>query len=122
MTLVKDIMVKHMVAVSGKTSLGAALKLMNQARVSLLPVVESDRLIGVISRTEAEAYEGAKKAEEINLKLLFVEPRDDLDYAAKMMVENRVVRLPVVNNTDDMKCIGVVTSTEVASHHKKRIF
>jgi CBS domain-containing protein len=48
-TLVRDIMTGNVVTVSAQTPTRAALQLMNQKRFRHLPVLDGDRLLGMIS-------------------------------------------------------------------------
>jgi len=125
MARIRDLMQKHIVAVSRNTSVGAAMELMKRARVSVLPVLEGTTLAGVLTMSEAERqgdrWGEGKMVSDLNLRLLYVELSDKPDKAAKLMVTNKVNRLPVVNTSKDMKCVGVISSTEVARHHKKKI-
>lgn len=125
MVSIKGIMHRHLIAVHNDASVSSAVKLMKQARISALPVLRSkgrtNELMGVLTREEAEREPLEKKVGEMKLHMLFVELNDKPDRAAKLMVENKISRLPVVNSTSDMRCVGVVTSTEIARNHKKRI-
>ena len=114
-------MSRQVVAVSKSTSVGSARKLMERARVSVLPVLEGDRLVGVITSGEIEEEDAEKKVGSVNHRLLYVESEDSPEKAAKIMVENRINRLPVVSSAFEMRCIGIITSTEVAKRHKKSL-
>ncbi len=121
MARIRDLMDKHIVAVSKTTSVGLAMKLMRQAHVSVLPVLDDQKLLGVLTMNEMEHYSEIKRVGEVNLRMLFAEADDTAETAAKTMVIHKLNRLPVVNNKEDMKCIGIVSSTEIAKSYKNRL-
>lgn len=121
MPSISDLMHKEVVAVSRKASVDSALKLMKESRVSILPVIDEERLAGIISREDAEGKEQMKVG-ELPLRRLFVELKDKPEKAASIMVQNKINRLPVVNNSLEMRCVGIVTSTEVTGEHRSKIF
>lgn len=125
MVRIRDLMEKHMVAVSKSTSVGSAMELMKRAHVSVLPVLEGTTLAGVLTMAEAERqgdrWGKEKMVSDLSLRMLFVELNDKPEKAAKIMVTNKINRLPVVNNAAGMKCVGVISSTEIVRSHKKRI-
>jgi CBS domain-containing protein len=116
---VKDLIHRHIVAVSNRASVGSALRLMKQAHVSLIPVISDNRLVGILTKEEAEREEADKRLDEIRLELLFVEMDDGVEKAAKIMINKQINRLPVVNNSSEMKLTGIVTATEIVKIHKR---
>ncbi len=49
---IKDIMVKEVATISPETELCQAVKLMMEKKIGCLPVVEGDRLVGLITETD----------------------------------------------------------------------
>jgi CBS domain-containing protein len=94
--------------------------LMKHAHVSVVPVLESGELVGVLTIDEAKGEPPDKKVGDLNLKILFVEVNDKMEKAAKVMVEENICRLPVVNCANDMKCLGIVNATEIVRKHKNK--
>ena len=125
MARIKDLMEKHMVAVSRSASVGAAMRLMKRSHVTVLPVLDGTTLSGVLTMSEAERqaerWGETKDLGDMNLRLVFVELNDTPEKAAKTMVLHKLNRLPVVSTAAGMKCVGVISSTEIARSHKKRI-
>lgn len=120
------IMHKHIVGVSKSTKLGAALKLMHLSGVTLVPVLDRGVLVGILKKHEIE--EAIKKgadtdtadvAHVVSRNLFFAEETQDIDEAAKIMVKNRLPRLPIVNDKDKMVCVGMVSSTDILKTKKK---
>jgi CBS domain-containing protein len=121
MASMKGLMRRHVVAVSKDTSVGSAIKLMRKSHITVVPVVGDDCLVGVLTLDEAEKEPVEKKMSEMKLRLLYVKVNDKPEAAAKIMVENNICRLPVVDDAGDMRCVGVVTSTDIARRHKRQI-
>jgi len=109
---IKDLMSTNVVTVTISSDRKAALKQMVQHGISGLPVVHMDgKLTGIITRKDI-----FRKAEEDQLTLLMthdpitVEPGDSPETAARLMVENGIRRLPVVDRDE---LVGIVTPTDL---------
>ncbi len=116
---VKEIMQTHIVAVNANASIGTAIKLMSNAHVPLLPVLNGSRLAGILTKEEAQAEPESKRIGSLQLRLLYVTENDPVEKAAKMMVDNSITRLPVVSEATTLHCVGVVTSTDIVKAHKE---
>jgi CBS domain-containing protein len=98
-----------------------AAKLMRGEDAGIAPIVDGDRLVGVVTdrdiaiRVVAEGKDpSTTKVEEIaSRNLVTVEPGQDLDDALRLMAQHQVRRLPVV---DDGKLVGIVAQADVAKH------
>jgi CBS domain-containing protein len=98
-----------------------AAKLMRGEDAGIAPIVDGDRLVGVVTdrdiaiRVVAEGRDpSTTKVEEIaSGNLVTVEPGQDLDDALRLMAQHQVRRLPVV---DDGKLVGIVAQADVAKH------
>jgi CBS domain-containing protein len=97
-----------------------AAKLMKGEDSGIAPIVDGDRLVGVLTdrdiaiRVVAEGRDPqATKVEEIaSQNLVTVDPQQDLDEALRLMAQHQVRRLPVVE--EDGKLVGVVAQKDVA--------
>jgi acetoin utilization protein AcuB len=54
--LIKDIMTKPVITAPSKTPIGEATKLMKDRRLGRLPVVDNDKLVGMVTRGRLERY------------------------------------------------------------------
>ena len=126
MAKVGDLMESRLIAVSRVSSLSTAIRLMRGARVTAIPVLDGRTLYGVLTLDEAERqlerWGDERNVGSMHLRKIFVEERDRPEKAAKIMVENKLNRLPVVDSIIEMRCVGVVSSTEIAQRHKKKLF
>ena len=102
-------------------SIVAAAKLMRGEDAGIAPIVDGERLVGVVTdrdiaiRVVAEGKDpSTTKVEEIaSENLVTVEPEQDLDDALRLMAQHQVRRLPVV---EDGKLVGIVAQADVARH------
>ncbi|WP_033829333.1 CBS domain-containing protein [Bacillus andreraoultii] len=92
---------------------------MKEADVGAIPVVDQDRIIGIITdrdlvlRGYAEKRPGSTKVEDVMTKNLITVTTDDQVYkAAKLMAEHKIRRLPVVD--DGYRLIGMISLGDIA--------
>jgi len=97
-----------------------AAKMMREEDVGLAPIVEGDKLVGMLTdrdittRVVAEGKDpdAVKVREVASSELVTVNPQQDLDEALRMMAQHQVRRLPVVE--EDGTLVGVVAQADVA--------
>jgi IMP dehydrogenase len=112
-----DLTVRDVVTTSPDSSLATVCDLMKHEAVSGLPVIENEKLIGIISKRDVKpliASDSDKKVKDImTSEVVTVEdsisPLDALDIA----YENKVERLPVVR---DGKLVGIITIRDILKH------
>ncbi len=104
---------RRLVAVSPDASLGAARKLAKASRVSVLPVISDNRLVGVLDIEASLAGNDGDKVSSMMVKPVFVEANAKSDEARKLMIKHGLARIPVVDSAASMKCIGTVSSTDL---------
>jgi CBS domain-containing protein len=88
----------------------------------IAPIVDGDRLVGVLTDRDivtrviaAERDPKLVKVEEIaSLNLVTVDPDQGLEEALRLMAQHQIRRLPVVE--EDGKLIGIVAQADVARH------
>ena len=106
-------------SVSPSDSLTDAAVAMRDEDVGSLPVVEGDRVVGIVTDRDIVVRGVAERADTQTLQvgdvssgdLLTVQPDEDLDEALELMARYRVRRLPVV---EDGRLVGVVAQADVA--------
>jgi CBS domain-containing protein len=99
-----------------------AAKLMRGEDSGIAPIVDGDRLVGVITdrdiavRVVAEGRDpGATKVEEVaSTNVITIDPQQGLDEALRLMAQHQVRRLPVVE--EDGRLVGIVAQADVARH------
>jgi len=115
----KDIMVQNVITVNPNTTVKAAAKLMNQHNIGCLIVVGKGKVVGIVTERDilrkiVEASKNPEKTkvnEIMSTKLLVAAPNMDVVDAAKMMLQRKIKKLPIVTNK---KLVGLVTLTDIA--------
>lgn len=122
---VKDAMTSDVKTAAPSVSLADAAKLMKQEDVGSVPVVDGERLIGMLTdrdivvRGIADGSDPhAVRAGDIASRdIVTVRPDDDLEEALRLMAQHQVRRLPVV---DDGHLVGVLAQADVALEAKEK--
>jgi CBS domain-containing protein len=122
---VKDAMTPEVKTATPSLSLTDAAKLMKQEDVGSVPVVDGERLIGMLTdrdivvRGIADGGDphAVTAADIASRDIVTVRPDDDLDEALRLMAQHQVRRLPVV---DDGRLVGVVAQADVAQEAKEK--
>ncbi len=103
-------------------SIVEAAKLMRGEETGIAPIVDSGRLVGVITQRDITIRVVAEgrdpmltKVEEIASRdLVTIDPDQALDDALGLMAEHDVKRLPVIE--EDGTLVGIVARADVARH------
>ncbi len=112
---------RHVVGVAKGTRISSALVVMRHARVSLAPVLDKGRLVGLLTKEIVmDGGNRGKRAEEVMLAPdAFVEEGMDLDQAAQILIRSKFSRLPVVDNRGGMHLLGMITATSIVKTLKE---
>src|ERR671925_1184010 len=124
-TKVADVMTSRPRAVTPQTPLNEVAELMETEDVGSVPVVEGDRLGGLVTdrdivvRAIAKGKDprGMPAAEVSSRELVTVNPDDDLSDALELMARYQVRRLVV---TGDERLVGGVSPADAALHAKEK--
>ena len=114
--LVKRTMSKNVVSVSVPGNREKVLDLMRKENKAVLPVVKEDTdiLVGLVTRSDLINNPDEEQiAMLMSRNLVTVHPSDDVVDAARKMIDNKVRRVPVVN--DDGELVGIITSFDLVS-------
>jgi CBS domain-containing protein len=116
---IRDAMTPNPTTVEPSTTVREAAQKMKSEDVGSLPIVEGNRLVGVVTdrdlaiRVLAEGKDAETTVSEIASKdVVTVDPQQGLEEAARLMAEHQVRRLPVCE--EDGKLVGVVAQADVA--------
>ena len=123
---VREVMTSKVCSIDTDKSITYAAKMMRDEDVGLAPIVEGDRLVGVLTdrdiavRVVAEGRdpEQVKVTEVASRDLVTLDPQQDLDEALRLMARHQVRRLPVVE--EDGRLVGVVAQADVAQQADER--
>lgn len=124
---VREIMVTELVTLHVDEELSLASDIMNLARIRHLPILEGERLVGIISQRDlfraslasVMGYDYAATRDhlktvairEVMVKdVITVDPDTDIREAGKIMLDRKFGCLPVV---EEDRLVGMVTETDV---------
>jgi len=125
--LVKDWMSKEVIVLDENASIMKASQIMKENNIRRIPVVRGGRLVGIISdrdikeatpskATALDVHELYYLLAEVRVKDIMtpdpitVRPEDTVEYAAVLMLENRISGLPVVDEKGQV--VGIITQTD----------
>ncbi len=118
MRTLKQIMSEDTVTVTLKDNIYEAALKMKEHNIGFVPVVEGKKLIGVVTdrdlviRGYAEKKSGSSSVEEVMSNgITAASPQTTVEEAAKMMANQQIRRLPVVENGE---LLGVVAIGDLA--------
>jgi acetoin utilization protein AcuB len=127
--LVQKWMTTDVVTVDEDTSMMKASIIMKEKKIRSLPVTNRHgKLVGIVSdrdlrdaapskATTLDVYElnyllSSMKIKDIMTEhLVFVRPDETVEFAAILMLENKISSLPVINEKDEL--VGIVTQTDI---------
>jgi CBS domain-containing protein len=117
---VRDVMTSSPRTIEPSTSLHEAARLMRDQDVGSLPIVEGDRLQGMLTdrdiaiRAVAEGKDvKSTTAQDIASRdLVTIDPEQGLDEALRLMAKHQVRRLPVCE--EDGKLVGILAQADAA--------
>jgi CBS domain-containing protein len=118
---IRDTMTPNPRAIETSTPVAEAARLMSSDDVGALPIVEGDRLVGMLTdrditlRVVAEGKDpqATTAGDVASREIVSVDPQQNLDEALRLMAQHQVRRLPVVE--EDGRLVGIVAQADVAA-------
>jgi CBS domain-containing protein len=118
---IRDVMTSNPRGVESSTPVVEAAQLMKSEDVGSLPIVEGERLVGMVTDrdivlrvvAEGKDVQSATVGEVASRDLVTVDPQQDLDEALRLMAQHQVRRLPVVE--EDGRLVGILAQADVAT-------
>ena len=117
---VRNWMSSPAVVLPAATPVSDALEYMAIRKVRRLPIIRDGELAGIVTRSDLQAiaarHDASHRTNRILLAdvmktpVLTVAPDDTLEHASKIMLENEVAGLPVV---DGKRLLGMITESDV---------
>ncbi|AMD17901.1 hypothetical protein TL18_07610 [Methanobrevibacter sp. YE315] len=119
---VKEIMTSDVITTTPDVDVICAFEKLMKHKISSLPVVEDDKLVGIITATDVghnlilDKYELGTSVKEIMIKpVVTVSPEDSLEEAVKIMKEGVsssgiLNQLPVLEND---KLVGIISDGDI---------
>ena len=121
-TSIRDAMTSNPKTVTSDQTVVDAAKIMQQEDAGVVPIVDGERLVGVLTDRDIAIQivaagkdpQSTKVTEIASRDLVTVDPQQDLDEALRLMAQHQVRRLPVVE--EDGKLVGILAQADVAEH------
>jgi CBS domain-containing protein len=127
---VADVMNPHVISISDEATLSEAIELLRRNRITALVVVDhSGHMVGVISQTDiVRAFQenagadvmGQPVSAYMTQDVISCAPHKSLNYAMRMLNDNKIHRLVVVETrdggrfvTDRMMPVGILSQTDI---------
>jgi CBS domain-containing protein len=122
--LVSEIMSKNVRTVRPNSTVTEIVRKMNKFEIGSVVVVEGEKPVGIITERDilrrvlevTLASEALKAKEIMSAPLITVSDQSTVDEAARIMVDKRIKKMPVVH---EGKLVGIVTSTDVMRSHAR---
>ena len=116
---VKDIMTNSVISVDSKATVNEAAKMMEDAKVGAIVVMEDNSPVGIITDRDfavkivAHAYPITTPVKQImSSPLIAIGPDETVMMAADLMYTREIRKLPVI---DDDKVVGMLTATDLVN-------
>jgi|Deesub1362A_J573_1020465.scaffolds.fasta_scaffold04133_2 CBS domain-containing protein len=121
----EDIMLpaEKVITVSPEDKIALADLIMTRSSVGSLPVVEGERILGIVTQRDimlAKTFQvGSLPVRDLMTKRLIVVGRDaPLKEILRLMIENKIERLPVV---EDGKFLGLIVHGKILKELYRRL-
>jgi CBS domain-containing protein len=116
---VQEAMTANPTTVTPDTPAREAARIMKNEHTGIVPIVDGDRLVGVVTDRDltlqivAEGGNADTPVGQIASKeLVTVDPQQSLEEAARLMAEHQVRRLPIVE--EDGRLVGILAQKDLA--------
>ncbi|PAV07910.1 IMP dehydrogenase [Methanosphaera cuniculi] len=117
--LANELTVKEVITISPDETAEEAKAIMDMEEISGLPVVDdNDVVVGIISRRDIKPLRGKylhnKVSEVMTSDVVTISEGTETEKALDIAYENKVERLPVVSEKDEI--VGIVTMKDILKH------
>ena len=102
-SLVKDYMTKNVVTVSPQTTTSEVIKLMKESDHNSYPVVENNKLVGMVTSFDIVVKDWADHVSELmSTKLVVANENLSINDASRVMFRRGISRMPVINEKGEI--------------------
>jgi len=112
--IVAELMTPKPVTVAPSDTLQTALERMEAGRFRQVPVVDEDRLVGILTDRDTRPHIGQLAHTRVDAVMsahpFSVRPSAPVEKAAHLLITNKIGSLPVV---EDGKLVGIVTASDM---------
>ncbi len=113
---ISSVMVKEVITVLETMQLGDVAELMLENGIGSVPVVDDDKMVGIVSKADFTTLAVGIAFDKITVKeimtkdVVAVSPSDRLIHARRQMLDAKIGRVPVIED-DELK--GIITSKDL---------
>lgn len=113
---VSSVMIKDVITVPQSMQLGEVAKIMLEKGIGSVPVMDEDKMVGIVSKADFVTLAVGIAFDKISVKeimckdLVAVSPTERIVHARRLMLESHIGRLPVI---DDNELVGMITSKDL---------
>jgi len=119
MTLVKELMHKNVAVEKETATVTKAVKKMTAEKIGSVLVVSEESIVGIVTSTDVMRKVIAKEKDPKKVKLKeimnspihAIGPEHTVQDAVDMMERNKIKKLPVINEKDEL--LGIITATDI---------
>ncbi len=124
--LVREIMQKTLVTLPPEASILEAAKKLDEEKIGCVLITNGELLKGFLTdrdiccwlARDGKGPEGVRVSEIMNTDIVSVKPEADTFEASNIMAENKIRRLPVL---EDGKLSGIVSTSDIATYLEKEV-
>jgi len=129
--LVKEVMSKKVITISPDDFLDDAIRKMSDNGIGCLIVTKNDKAIGILTERDAinclaqknnnykQTIGETKVSDIMTHYVISVSPNTKIEKAIEVMKENKIKKLPVLD--DSTKVVGIITITDICLAEPKII-
>ena len=117
--IVRDIMKRNVLTLTKNATIKDTLDLMVENYAGSVVIVDDDKIVGlvterdILSRIVEKDRKLSNPIESIMTKnVITISPNRSVEEAARIMTENKIKKLPVVEND---KLVGIITLTDIVA-------
>ena len=119
-TSIGHVMNHNFAAIAMHAGISAALKLLQGSNLSIIPVIDNERLVGIVRYEDLNSADNGKTVEHVMQMPLYIEKGTSIDNAIKYILKHKIGMVPVVESSIGMRCIGTVSSSELLKAKKQQ--
>jgi CBS domain-containing protein len=125
--LIKEVMNRNVKTIRPEDTVKDAAQIMNENKIGSLVVVSgTGEVKGIVTERDIliDIVAAGKNAEDVNIEeimtkdIITISPNNTLEEAANIMTENKIKKLPVV---EEGRLVGIVTASDLIAYEKDLI-
>ncbi|AGB04609.1 inosine-5'-monophosphate dehydrogenase [Aciduliprofundum sp. MAR08-339] len=113
----ESLIIRDLHTITPDTTIEEAERLMRENKIAGLPVVENDKLVGILTNRDIRFYRGERiKVSSVMTRDVITAPEGiTMEEAIKIMHEHRIEKLPIVK---DGKLVGLITAKDILKRER----